>query len=584
MDARTILDLALLRADSEGDRVSYCYLDERADITDSITYAKLDLVSRAIASRLQSQLDSHDRALLVFRPGLEFITAFFGCIYAGVIPVPCPAPRSPRIPIEEQQYARVAQDCGARAILTDDVHYERFEAALRAGKLGDSIALLGIGELKDGNAGGWRYKRPDANDTALLQYTSGSTSAPKGVIVSHANILKNCQLTFDSYFPGGEVNFVNWLPLFHDMGLIGPGVLQPMFVGARSDLISPMSFVRRPLVWLEAISRRSDSQIVSGGPSFAYQHCLEAAKDRDISALDLSNWVVAFNGADSIKADTMRSFVDVFSEIGFDEQAICPCYGLAEATLMVTGARYCRPLRVIEAETQSLKQGRVVPSLAADDLQPTELVSCGRSFPDQEVMIVDPDSREVLPETEVGEVWLSGACNAKGYWGKQEETAEVFRATLEDRPGKFYLKTGDLGALIDGELYITGRMKDLIIINGQNIYASDLEFEAQRSNIALRPGGCVAFQVDNGGVAGIVVAAELHPRYARQITGDASIRTQMFDSVAADVRGTVSHKFAVSIDEVLFVKAGSIPRTSSGKIQRSKAKILYANNELSYIT
>lgn len=581
---KTILDLAIDRAESQGDRVAYCYLDERADVLDSITYGEIDQASRAIASSLSASLERHDRTILIFRPGLDFVHAFFGCLYAGIIPVPCPAPRASNIPVGDQHYARIAKDCGARAILTDDLHHDRLSNALQLEGVDNGIKLFNICDLKAGDGSAWKYKRSNEDDIALLQYTSGSTSAPKGVMVSHANILTNCKLTFASYYPGGDVNFVNWLPLFHDMGLIGPGIMQPMFAGARSDLISPASFVRRPLVWLEAISRRRDSQVVSGGPSFAYQYCLEAAKTQEIKTLDLSRWVVAFNGADSIRAETMRLFADVFSAVGFDETAICPCYGLAEATLMVSGARYLRPLHTIKADTQGLMDGRIVPSPVSDDAQYTELVSCGRSFPDQDLIIVDPESATILPEAMVGEIWVSGASNARGYWGKTEQSSEIFSAMLSERPGKRYLKTGDLGALIDHELYITGRMKDLIIINGQNIYACDLEFETQRSNIALRPGGCVAFQVDNDGRAGIVLAVELHPRYVPKGGEDSVKRKQFFEHIQADIRAVIFNKFAVSFDEILLIRAGSIPRTSSGKIQRAKAKSLYLDGALSCVS
>jgi acyl-CoA synthetase (AMP-forming)/AMP-acid ligase II len=396
----------------------------------------------------------------------------------------------------------------------------------------------------------------------MLQYTSGSTGKPKGVMLSHANLMHNSRLMRAAFQYGSESRCVSWLPVYHDMGLIG-GLLQPLYGGYPCVLMPPASFLQRPLRWLEAITRTRAT--ISGGPNFAYELCLRRTGEAERSCLDLSSWQVAFNGAEPLRAETLKRFADFFHPSGFKRTAWFPCYGLAEATLMVTGGPSGRGPIVKRVEAKALEHGRAVE--AEERLTPEQesnvrpLVSSGRvAGPQQQLRIVNPETMSECADGEVGEVWTAGPSVAAGYWNRADETEETFGARLgaggEGYLGP-YLRTGDLGFIADGELFITGRAKDLIIIRGANHYPQDIEWTVAASHPALRASGTAAFALESQGEERLVVVQEMEPRSRAELR-------EVFESI----RQAVAEEHEVDIYAIALVKAGSVPKTTSGKVQR----------------
>jgi acyl-CoA synthetase (AMP-forming)/AMP-acid ligase II len=428
------------------------------------------------------------------------------------------------------------------------------------------ITWVSTEDIPDDAAGSWREPELTADSVAFLQYTSGSTSAPRGVVVTHGNLLDNERVITDrmGHTPDVIAEYdhelaVSWLPVYHDMGLMGP-VLNTLHLGATATLFSPLHFLQRPERWLTAVSHFRPHS--SGGPNFGYELCLKHAAPDLLDGLDLSSWKVAFNGAEPVRAATLRRFAETFAPVGFRREAFYPCYGLAEATLMVTGGAVDAPPTLIEAAETGPHAG------AAD----AAAVSSGRPAPGTTVVVADPERQEELAEGEVGEIWVAGASVAKGYWRNTLATRETFRATLAGREGRF-LRTGDLGFLRDGELFVTGRLKDLIVIDGRNHYPQDLELSAELCHPALRPGCTAAFSVD-GGVAGEqpVLVAEAAPESEDEA-----------EQITDVIRSAVGEAHGLAVHDVVLVRPGTIPKTSSGKIQRHATRAAYLNGTLAAV-
>jgi acyl-CoA synthetase (AMP-forming)/AMP-acid ligase II len=397
----------------------------------------------------------------------------------------------------------------------------------------------------------WTMPDISADTLAVLQYTSGSTGQPKGVQLHHRHLLLNSQMLARAMGCGRDSVGVIWIPPYHDMGLIG-GVLQPMYSGFPVHLMSPATFLQRPVRWLEAISRYRGT--ISVAPNFAYEQCVRRIRPEQLAKLDLSSWQVAGNGAEPVRADTLRAFSRTFAPAGFNTRAFFPCYGMAEATLYATGGPVFRGARVLQASRQALNHGQIVAPTGSDAI---DLVSCGAVAPEVQVRIVDPASGRECRSGEVGEIWLAGDSIAAGYWEQPEATIETFLARL---PGsaRHWLRSGDLGSLVDGELYVTGRLKDLIIVRGQNHYPHDIEATIDGIHPALRAHGGAAFGVEHEGCEQLAVVLELERNVP---AGDVA-------GIAALVRDVVSRQHQLHIDRLAFVRPGGIPRTSSGKVQR----------------
>ena len=539
--ALTFAGLLRARVADRPDRVAFTFLADGELEGAHLTYGELDRRAAALAASLAESVPPGERALLLYPPGLDFIVAFFGCLYAGVVAVPAYPPR----PNDRSQsrLRAIARDAEPRAALTTESILAG--AVEPRGLLAVAPELAGLRWIPTDGTGSAeppvRLAEPDPESLAFLQYTSGSTADPKGVMVTYANLLHNERMIAAAFGMDEESVVVGWLPLYHDMGLIG-NVLQPLYSGGRCVLMSPVAFLQRPLRWLEAIGRYRAT--VSGGPNFAYELCLRKAGPEALARLDLSSWRVAFNGAEPVRASTLERFAAAFGPCGFRPEAFYPCYGLAEATLFVSGGRPGQAPRV-DGET-----GRV---------------SCGSAWKGQRIVVADPETgAEVAPGGE-GEVWIAGPSVARGYWRNPEATARDFNAFLMREDGGAdgpFLRTGDLGYLAAGELYVTGRLKDLIILRGRNLYPQDVELTAERSHPDLRPGNGAAFAVDAGGEERLVIVHEVE----RRRKGETA-------EIAEAVRRAVAAEHEAQVHEVVLIRQGSLPKTSAARCSAGSAAI-----------
>jgi amino acid adenylation domain-containing protein len=554
----TLTQALRLRASVRPERRAYTFLADGEEETDHLDYRELDERARAIAVALGRTCAVGDRALLLYPPGLDFVAAFFGCLYAGVIAVPAYPPRSPRM---LPRLAAILEDSSPAVALSTSGAAARVAGWL-AKEGSRALSWLATDEIPADQAAEWRDPElPDAA-IAFLQYTSGSTSTPKGVMVSHGNLVHNQQVIAAACDHTADSVFVSWLPLYHDLGLIG-NLLQATWVGAPCVLMSPVAFLQNPSRWPRAISRYRGT--TSGGPNFAYELCLRKVAAAERERLDLSSWRVAFNGAEPVRATTMARFSDGFAAAGLRREALYPCYGLAEATLMVSGGRQDEVYVARGYDAAALAEHRAEP--AGDPERARELVGSGRVLLDLRVAIVEPEATVALPEGWVGEIWVAGGSVARGYWNRPEESERTFGARLAGEP-ETWLRTGDLGFLDRGELFITGRVKDLIILRGRNHYPQDIELTAERAHPALRAGSGAAFSVEAEGEERLVVVYEVD-RHAEALP-----------EIAEAVRRAVAEEHEAVVHEIVLVPQGAVPKTTSGKIQRRACRDLYLAAEL----
>ena len=554
-----ITDLLARRAASFPGVRGYTFLRDGADPA-GLSYGELDRRARAVAAWLANRCRPGDRALLLYPPGIDFLTGFFGCLYAGVIAVPLPLPSARQ---GAEKLALVMRDTGASVALT----ISQLASDGSALALGTRLTVGITDEIDDALAA--EYRSPAApTEPAYLQYTSGSTSSPRGVMISHANVLHNLANIDAGFAHTPNSVAVTWLPHFHDMGLIY-GLLAPLFVGMPCYFFSPAAFVQRPRFWLEAITRYRATH--SGGPNFAYDLCVRRIPEADRAGLDLSSWEVAFNGAEPVHAETLERFSRAFAPCGFRQEALHPAYGLAEAALKVTGGRKGAGPVLFRAKASALARHCVEPAPeSAGDVR--TLVGCGVPGLDTEVIIADPETRAVSPSGSVGEVWVRGPGVAQGYWGRPQETEEIFGARLAVTGDGPFLRTGDLGFVREGELFLVGRRKDLIIIRGLNHHPADLELTARKAHPLVATSVGAAFAIEAAGEERLVIALE-------------SPRREPADpeTVAQSVRQRIAEEHRVGTYAVVLVRKGGIPKTSSGKIQRGLCKRMYESGELSIV-
>jgi acyl-CoA synthetase (AMP-forming)/AMP-acid ligase II/acyl carrier protein len=566
----TVIDLLRNRASHQPEQTGYTFLVDGETQTASLTYQTLDLQARSIAAHLQSLKAQGARALLLYPSGLEFIAAFFGCLYAGVTAVPAYPPQQNQTRHRLQSIVADAQATFAlttSALLADsqiqfadaphlpDLHW------ITTDNLHDSAALDWVMPSLD-EVADFGYPA-----IALLQYTSGSTGTPKGVMVSHQNLLHNATLIQHCFEDGEDSIGVSWLPPYHDMGLIG-GILQPLSIGRPMILMSPMAFLRKPVRWLQAISRYRAT--TSGGPNFAYELCVKKITSADCETLNLGSWQVAFNGAEPIRPQTLDAFAKKFQAYEFHRDAFYPCYGMAEATLMVTGSTRMQAPEICTVDPVALKDKQVIP-VESSVQAARQVVGCGQARLEQTVVIVDPVSATRCGEAQVGEIWVSSLSVAQGYWNQPQETQRVFNAYLSDIGEGPFLRTGDLGFMQTGELFVTGRLKELIIIRGRNHYPQDIEWTVQSSHGALRAGGGAAFSIEVNGVERLVMVQEVERSAVRQLP---------VEEIFAAIRRAVSEQHQLKIYAIALLKPGSIPKTSSGKTQRTECRAQYLDDRL----
>ena len=579
--APTIVDLLRQRAAYRPHDRAFTFLVDGENEELNITYAELDRKARALGAWLLDRGMVGKRVLLLYPSGLDFIAAFMGCLYGGAIAVPAYPPRKNR---SVERIEGIATDADAAVALTTRDVLDRFDGLRAAAPSLEHLVWQVDSELDPGWADRW--ERPDiAGETlAFLQYTSGSTGMPKGVMLSHENLLHNSLRIMQAFEITRSQSGVFWLPSFHDMGLIG-GILVPLYGGKFNVLMSPVAFLQKPLRWLQAIAKYRAT--ISGGPNFAYELCVRKTTPEQRAALDLSSWSLAFNGAEPVRAETIDAFCDAFAPSGFRRQAFYPCYGLAESTLMVTGGMKFEPPVIRSFDTAALEAGAALPKPAAGTAA-RRLVGSGRELDGQDVLIVDPQTCEALPPGRVGEIWVSGPSVAQGYWNRPDETQATFGATLAQgepisapqgvskwrpNPGP-YLRTGDLGFFDDGELFVTGRLKDLIIVRGRNHYPQDIERSVEEASGLIRAGSVAAFAVDVDDRERVVVVAEVE-RGRR----DAAELGDAFEAIRR--RLATGHELAV--EGIVLVRPNSIPKTSSGKIQRHAARRQFLDGSLEVI-
>ncbi len=561
----TLVELLRHRVLRQADETAFTYLVDGEHDQVHVSNRELDRKARAIGAWLQSLNLAGERALLLYPPGLEFIAAFFGCLYAGVVAVPVYPPRRNRSLARIQA---IADDAEAKVALTTDVVIRRVEPLIDDTPHLKALKWLATDHTPEGIDERWEAPDIHGDTLAFLQYTSGSTGTPKGVMLDHINLLHNSALIAHAFEHTRTGLGVFWLPSYHDMGLIG-GILQPLYIGRPNILMSPVAFLQKPYRWLSAISRFGAT--TSGGPNFAYDLCIRKITPEQRATLDLSTWRVAFNGAEPVCAETLERFAEVFAPCGFRREAFYPCFGLAEATLIVSGGYAKKPPVVRWFAAEALATGRIV------EAQPAEqggraLVGCGNTLPDQEIAIADPETMTRCPAGRVGEIWVRGPSVAQGYWRQPEATEATFRAFLKDTGEGPFLRTGDLGFLRDGELFVTGRIKDLIIFRGVNLHPQDIERTVQESHPYLVPNAGAAFTVGVGGRERLVVVQELERRKKDNLA-----------SVFEAIRRAVSVEHELPVDAIVLLHANSIPKTSSGKVQRHACRAAFLEGKLTAV-
>ena len=560
-----LVELVRHRAAYQPDDTAFTYLVDGEEHQIHLTNFQLDREARAIGAWLQSLGLVGGRALLLYPPGLEFISAFLGCLYAGVVAVPVYPPRRNR---SLERIQAIADDAQTSVALTTDVVLRRVEPLIDTTPHLKALKWLATCHVPKNMDQKWEMPDIHADTLAFLQYTSGSTGTPKGVILNHANLIHNSALIAHAFEHTRSSLGVFWLPSYHDMGLIG-GILQPLYIGRTNILMSPMAFLQKPFRWLSAISRFGGT--TSGGPNFAYDLCVRKITQEQRERLDLSSWKVAFNGAEPVRQETLDRFAQMFEPCGFRPESFYPCFGLAEATLIVSGGYVDEKPVVGYYDSAALAENRAV-RVDRDCERATGVVGCGRTLPDQEIVIADPETLKSCNDGEIGEIWVRGPSVAQGYWREPLSTAETFQATLRDTGEGSILRTGDLGFVDGGELFVTGRIKDLIIHHGVNVYPQDIEHTVQESHARARPNAGGVFVAEVDGRERLVAVQEL----AQRKRGD-------FGEVLDAIRRGVSREHEMALDAIVLVKVGSVPKTSSGKIQRHACREGYLNGTLAVV-
>lgn len=558
-----LVDLVRYRSSIQPNDLAFAYLTDGVAAEIQLSYGELDRRCRSLATWLQRHDMRGKRVLLLYPPGLEFIVAFYGCLYAGATAVPVYPPRRNRSMLRIQAISDSAE--ASLALTTDDV-LKRVATIVDETPNLKKLPWLATDKMAPGLEDDWVDPQVDPEDYAFFQYTSGSTGSPKGVMLTHANMLHNSMLISTGFEHTRSSKGVFWLPSYHDMGLIG-GVIQPMYCGCPNIMMSPLSFLQKPYRWLAAISKYGGT--TSGGPNFAYDLCVKMIKDELLETLDLSTWTVAFNGAEPVQAETLEQFAAKFERCGFKYESFYPCFGLAEGTLIVTGGvRSAKPiLRDVDAD--ALAAGKAVDAIPGAERTRT-LVSSGRMIVDQRVVIVDPETRIECPAGTIGEIWTKSGSVAQGYWRNEAETERAFRAHIANTGEGPFLRTGDLGFMIDGELFVTGRIKDLIIIRGVNVYPQDVELTAQRVSPLLRKNNGGAFMVGEYRKEKLILVQEVERRF----------KAENAPEIFSEIRKAIALEHEIPIDGIVLIRSGSLPKTSSGKVQRHACRDAFLDGSL----
>jgi acyl-CoA synthetase (AMP-forming)/AMP-acid ligase II/cytochrome P450/acyl carrier protein len=529
----------------------------------SISYRELELAASRIATELLKQREGDGNVLLIFPPGLDFIQAFIACALAGVPSVPLSIPRARQ---SLSGLEKIAKDCGAKVVLCTQAVFGILKGRIPSGSFLDQLVWIPLDELDHSEHALFTPPPARASSPVFLQYTSGSTGSPKGVVVSNENLLHNLRDIASLYNMAEGSKVVSWLPHFHDMGLVG-SILTSLYAGIPCIFLSPNDFIQKPYRWLKAISDYGGT--LGGAPNFAYDLCVSKISAAEVETLDLRSWRLAWNGAETIRASTLSAFSEHFRTAGFTKKAFAPCYGLAEATLMVTGCGASTENKIISVTRSSLLNGESVKLAATPSAETQKLVGCGKSFPDQSVRIADAASLVSLPDLKIGEVMVKGPSISNGYWNNIEASAPIFNHILDGEAG--FLRTGDLGFLHEGELFVVGRAKETMKLNGRSYYAYDIEFTAYESNPCLKKNGAAAFSIQGDEGESLVVICEIRRDRLKVFDGEKirkAIAQALFD------------EHNVTVHDIVLIKPAMLPMTSSGKIKRLQCRELYLQNFL----
>ncbi len=565
----TLVDLLRWRADHEPDRLAYLYLKDGVTLERQLTYAELDHHIRVLAGWLERHTRPGDRALLLYSRGLDVVIAFWACLYAGVIAIPAPPPDPVRVKQSVPRLKSIVRDAQATVLLASaDTLAALRPLSLEIG-LENSDQWIESASIASNWADQWEEQNLNREDVAYLQYTSGSTSAPKGVMITHANLVHQCDLLRRVGECDGESRVLTWLPYFHDYGLVH-GIITPIVSGSPSYLMSPLTFLKKPLRWLEAISRHRITH--SGGPNFSYDYCVQTGSPESREGLDLSSWRVASCGAEPIRHATVEAFLSAFQACGLRPEAFTPGYGMAECTLLVS-LKDPRTLHtVLNLDARALERGEVT-EVNDSEAWIRPIVGCGFPIGDTKVAIVDSRTMVRCAPDRVGEIWLAGGSVAKGYWNRLEDTAQTFEAFLADTGEGPFLRTGDLGFVKDGQVFISGRLKDLIIVRGKNHYPQDIERTVEQVHLGLRPGGGAAISIDKDDEERVVVVHEIS-RHVKDLN---------CEEIGTRIREAVAEQHDLHVHDVVFIQAGSLPKTSSGKVQRGVCREAYLANTFAVV-
>lgn len=567
-----LVDLLRYRACHQPEKKAFILLQNGDTESDSLTYQELDQQAQAIASELQKLGASQEQALLLYPTGLEFIKAFCGCLYAGIVAVPAPLPDPARMKRSLPRLAALIKDARSQLILTDSRHYSQLkETVLQFSEEFQGQNWVISDAITCQQSQDWQQPKIQSDSLAYLQYTSGSTSTPKGVMITHGNLVHHCTYLQQAWDYTPDSVSTTWVPHFHDYGLVD-GIIQPLYTGISCYLMSPVAFYMRPLRWLQTISRYRVTH--SQGPNFAYEHCLNRSKPEEYAGLDLRSWRTASNGAEPIRKETIDRFIATFEPYGFSPKAFYPAYGMAEATLLISTKQHGKVPAICQVEAEALEKNQIVVTSCQQERGTRFLVSCGPPIVNFKVVIANPDTLRQCQPSEVGEIWVSDPSVATGYWNRPEETEQTFHAYLADSGEGPFLRTGDLGFLQKGELFITGRLKDMIIIRGRNHYPQDLELTVEKSNPALRPAHGAAFGVEVNGEERLVIVQEVERGYLRGLD---------IKEVLGDIRQAIQEEHELNAYAIILIKGGSIAKTSSGKIQRSACRSMFLTGTLEEI-
>ncbi|WP_228853305.1 fatty acyl-AMP ligase [Aegicerativicinus sediminis] len=566
---KSLVDVLLFRAQKQPDKIIYRFLVDGESEEELLTFKSLAQLSKSIGARLQRVAHFGARVLILVPNGIDFITSFFGTICAGAVPVPLSPPHHARIEKTLTIALRILKDCNPEVVVLHKKLYEAIHSKPYLKRQFNGVKFILLNEDKKDLSLEWKNPNILVDHLAFLQYTSGSTSAPKGVMVSHGNVLNNLRAIEKEMELNETIESVFWLPPFHDMGLIG-GMLQPLYTGFTVTLIPHLLFLQKPIRWLWAISKFK--AYISGAPNFAYELCLKKIKPEERDKLDLSDWKVAMNGAEPISVNTLEEFEAYFNSVGFQGSSFVPCYGLAEGTLMVAAVSSHQSYAFKKLIKTGISANKIEPA-ADNGPDSTEIVSCGKVIDNHQLLIVNPETENLSESNEVGEIWLKGPCVTKGYWNNPEATEHLFHGFLTDTREGPFLRTGDLGFLENEELYVVGRRKNIMIFEGKNFYPHDIERVVQEAHYAIQPMGCAAFSIEDNQRERLIVVVEV--RHNTNFS---------MENLFKSIRSSINEEFSLSVDDIRIVPRGFIARTTSGKIKHYECKNKYITNYQKEVT